>query len=77
MVNNYTDLTLIKYIYQDTDICESLETEYLLEKNASARSRFDAFKYLSSLLSGLEYTPNSLNIQKLKLYSQLDEVQAN
>ena len=77
MVNNYTDFSFIKYLYQDTDICEKLEVEHVLELDSVAKDRFNAFKYLTNLLSGINFSPNSLNIQKLKQYSQIDDVQAN
>jgi len=77
MVNNYTDFSFLKYLYQETDICEKLEVEHLLEENKEARSRFNAFEYLSSLLTKAELSPSALNVQKLKLYAQIDEVQAN
>jgi hypothetical protein len=77
MVNNYTDFSLIKYLYQDTDICEKLEVEHLLEFDSDAKDRYNAFKYLTNLLSGVNFSPNSLNIQKLIQYSQIEDVQAN
>lgn len=77
MVHNYTDFSFIKYLYRDTDICEKLEVEHLLESDARANDRFIAFRYLTTLLSSFDYSPNSLSIQKLKQYSQIEDVQVN
>lgn len=77
MVNNYTDFSFIKYLYQDSDICEKLEVEHVLENDAEAKDRFSAFRYLTTLLSDLDYSPSSLNIQKIMQYSQIEDVQAN
>ena len=77
MVHNYTDFSFIKYLYQDSDICEKLEVEHLLENDTEAKDRFSAFRYLTTLLSGIDYSPNSINIQKIMQYSQIEDVQAN
>lgn len=77
MEKHYTDYTLIKYLYQDVGICEQLETEYAIKNDAKVKKRFNAFKFMTSILSDVTFSPSALNIQKLNLYSQIQNVQAN
>ena len=77
MENNYTDFSLIKFLYQDSDITEHLETEHAIAEDRKISSRFNSFKRSISLLDSLSFSPSALSLQRIKLYSQIENVQLN
>lgn len=77
MEQSYTQNTLIKYLYNDADICERVETECLINTVDSLRISFAKFKDTSNKLSEIDLAPRALTLAKLKAYSQIEHVQYN
>jgi len=77
MEHNYTQNALIKFLYNDADICEMIETEYQMNSIDQVKKQYVEMKKTVDLLSKINLAPSALTLQKIKLYSQVENVQYN
>jgi len=70
----YTDLQLLSFIYQESDLFETLEIEHALEENPILRDQYedlvDELSYLDEITSAT-LSPSNAVVSRIKLYSQL------
>ncbi len=65
----YTDNFLLKYLYRETSITQTLEIEHLIETDATTKSQYDrlraGYKYLPKVL----FYPSDSAMENIMKYS--------
>ena len=70
MDETYTEETLIKYIYAETDIAERFEIEDAIENNSQLNKAFLKLYYAYKYLPKVLFRPSERVVSKLLLFSQ-------
>ena len=69
MEQTYTDLTLIKYIYGETDIAERFEIENEIENNSELKITFQKIYLAYKSLPKILFRPSKLVISSILNFS--------
>ncbi len=69
MEQPYTDFTMIRLIYGETDIVERLEIEDAIENNRNLRSTFQKLYYSYKSLPKVLFSPSKLVIESILSFS--------
>ena len=69
MEQPYTDFTMIRLIYGETDIVERLEIEDAIENNRNLRSTFQKLYYSYKSLPKVLFRPSKLVIESILSFS--------
>ena len=77
MEQSYIQNSLIKFLYKDADICEMIETEYQVNSNDQVNKQYVQIKDTVDFLTEINLAPAALTLQKIKMYSQVQNVQYN
>jgi hypothetical protein len=75
MIRNSTHIFLLKYLYKETDLFETLEVEYAIEDNNAVKKEFKKLKKMHLLLSSLQFTPSNNCINNILNYSSKTNLQ--
>ncbi len=75
MIRKSTHHFLLKYLYKETDLFETLEVEYAIEDNNAIKKEFKKLKKMHSLLSTLDFAPSDDTITKILSYSAKSSLQ--
>lgn len=71
MVEVYNQNNLLKFIYKECDLFETLETEYALSQNADLRREYNSLCKSVQSLSKLKMNPSSNSLNNILLYSKI------
>ena len=66
----YTEETLIRYYYSETDLFETLEIEHALEEDIDLRFEFGMVKDTLGLLNTPLYSPSQKTISTIMAYAK-------
>ena len=69
MDQTYTDESLIRYIYAETDIAERFEIEDAIENNSQLHKAFLKLYYAYKALQKVLFRPSERAVRKLLLFS--------
>jgi len=69
MEQTYTDFTMIRLIYGETDILERLEIEDAIENNSSLRHTFQKLYYSYRSLPKVLFRPSRLVVESILNFS--------
>ena len=69
MEQTYTDLTMIRLIYGETDIVERLEIEDAIENNSNLRNVFQKLYYSYKSLPKVLFRPSKMVVESILNYS--------
>ncbi len=71
MKHNYPSIQIIKYIYNELDAPEHLETEYAIEHNPTWSESYHKLKSAYSALPKVSFFPKSGVINQILVYSTM------
>lgn len=71
MVEVYNQNNLLKFIYNECDLFEKLETEYALSQNPTLRKEYNALRKTVHSLSKLKMSPSRNSLNNVLLYSKI------
>ncbi len=66
----YTDLTLIKFLYNDSGIAEYFETQNMIEEDATVSSRFNELRASMQALPKLSFSPSLNSMNRIRAHSR-------
>lgn len=70
MTKIYTELTLLKYLYNESDFFETLEVEFALQDSKVVREAYKELKSKVGLLHTVSLTPSQKCISNVLDYSK-------
>lgn len=68
---------LVKFIYGECDLFETLEVEHALEESADMRTELTQLKKTLAVLKNTEYSPGKKSINVILAYSKKKSVAFN
>lgn len=77
MTHNYTPNMLVKYIYSETDLFETLEIENAIENDTDLRTRFESLNNGYKELPKVQFAPADESLENILLYSRLTQEEIN
>ncbi len=76
MTHDYTPNMLVKLIYGETDLFQTLEIEDAIENNSELKTMFFDLKNGFKKLPKVTFSPSNAAIQNIMFHSALYEVEA-
>lgn len=70
MTKIYTEQTLLKYLYNESDFFETLEVEFALKDSKTVRQTYKDLKSIVGLLHTANLTPSDESISNILEYSR-------
>ena len=76
MTHDYTPNMLVKYIYSETDIFETLEIENAIENDQMLKESYLTLKNGYRELPKAQFSPAQSSIDNILLFSKMNELDA-
>lgn len=70
MQQKFTPNHLIQYLYQETNVCDTLAIEETLDGNISMREEFESLSEAYRQLPKVKFSPSSQAIRNILRYSE-------
>lgn len=77
MTHNYTELLLVKYLYNETNEQEQLEIESMLKLDSELRENLEMLAKRKALLPDVLFSPPTETINNILGYSQQNALEAH
>lgn len=74
MTHEYTPNMLVKYIYSETDLFETLEIENAIENDVQLKESYMTLKNGYNELPKVQFLPSQASIDNILLYSSQTEM---
>ena len=69
MIKTFTDNELVRYLYEESSASENVEIRNALLCDSSLEEMFSSFKFSSSILDTLSFSPSKLSLNNIFEYS--------
>lgn len=76
MIQNYTEEDLIRFIYQEVEICEHFEIDYAVENNPNLKEDYKALKETADMLPKFDLSPSDQSVMNILNYNKKSFVQS-
>lgn len=76
MMQNYTEEDLIRFIYQEVEICEHFEIDYAVQNDQNLKEEYKALKETADMLPKFNYSPSDQSVMNILNYNKQSFVQS-
>ena len=77
MTHDYTPNMLVKYIYSETDLFETLEIENAIDNDVQLKESYLTLKNGYNMLPKVQFAPSQSAIDNILFFSSIQETDAS
>ncbi|WP_235298493.1 hypothetical protein [Portibacter marinus] len=69
MMQSYTELDLLRFIYKEVEVCEYFEMDFAINEDPNLHNDYEALKATVDQLPKVKFEPSAISIQNILGYA--------